>query len=60
MFVQSGNHERAEEFQRHRFWQTALVQLQVRSNHDNRTTGIIHAFTQQVTAEAAFLAFQHV
>ena len=60
MFIQAGNHEGSEEFQRHRLWQTTLIQLQMRSNYNDRTPGIIHTFTQQVTAETTFLSLQHI
>ena len=43
-----------------RLGQTALVQLELGTNHDHRAAGIIHALAQQVAAEAAFLAFEHI
>jgi hypothetical protein len=52
--------ERLEQFERHFLRQTALVQFQFRANHDNRTTRIVDAFTEQVLTETTLLAFQHV
>ncbi len=52
--------ERLEQFQRHLLRQTALVQLEVGTNHDDRTAGVVHALAQQVLAEAALLALQRV
>jgi hypothetical protein len=52
--------ERLEQLQRHLLGQTALVQLQLGANHDDRTAGVIHALAEQVLAEAALLAFERV
>ena len=52
--------ERLEEFERHLLRQAALVQLQLRTDHDDRTAGIVDALAEQVLAEAALLALQHV
>ena len=52
--------ERLEQFQRHLLGQAALVQLEVGTHHDDRTSGIVHALAQQVLTEAALLAFQRV
>src|SRR2546430_12195276 len=49
-----------EEFQCHTFWQTTLVQFQVWSNHDYRTTRVVNTLTKQVLTEAALLTFEHV
>ena len=49
-----------EEFQRHLLGQAALVQLQLRADHDHRPAGVVHALAQQVLAEAALLALQRV
>src|SRR5699024_9804685 len=40
--------------------QTALVQFQLRTDDDDRTTGIVDALTEQVLPEAALLALEHV
>ena len=52
--------ERLEQFQRHLLRQAALVQLQLRSDHDDRTAGVVDALAQQVLAETTTLALDHV
>ena len=52
--------ERLEQFQRHLLRQAALLQLELGTNHDHRTAGVVHALAQQVLAEAALLALQRV
>src|SRR5471030_1531064 len=54
------HHERLEEFERHFFRETALMQLQVRTDDDNRTAGIVNALTEQVLTEAALFAFENI
>jgi hypothetical protein len=58
--VETGVDERLEQFERHLLRQTALVQLQFRTSHDDRTAGIVDALAEQVLAEAALLALEHV
>src|SRR6185437_7786972 len=58
--LQLGEDERLEQLQRHLLGQTALVQTQGRTDHDHRTTGVVHALAEQVLAEAALLALDHV
>jgi hypothetical protein len=52
--------ERLEQLERHFLGQTALVQLQLRTDDDNRTAGIVDALAEQVLAETALLALEHV
>ena len=52
--------ERLEQLERHLLRQPALVQLHLRADHDDRTAGIVDALAEQVLAEAALLALQHV
>ena len=52
--------ERLEQFERHLLGQAAFVQLEVRTDHNDRTAGIVDAFAKQVLAETALLALQHV
>jgi hypothetical protein len=52
--------ERLEQLESHLLGQAALVQLQLRPDHDDRAAGIVDALAQQVLTEAALLAFQHV
>ena len=54
------HHEGLEQLQRHLLGQAALVHLQLGAHDDNRTAGVVHALAQQVLAEAALLALQHV
>ena len=49
-----------EQLQGHLLGQAALVHLQLGAHHDNGTAGVVHALAQQVLAEAALLAFEHV
>jgi hypothetical protein len=46
-----------EQFKRHFFGQSALVQAQIRSDGNNGPPGIIHAFAQQVLPKSTLLAF---
>ena len=52
--------ERLEELERHLLRQTALVQAQRRTDHDDRTARVVDALAEQVLAEAALLALDHV
>ena len=52
--------ERLEEFERHLLGQTALVQLQLRTHHDDRTARVVHALAEQILTEAALLALQRI
>src|SRR5262249_34058787 len=49
-----------EEFQRHLLRQTALVQLEFRTDHDDGTARVVDALAKQVLTEAALLALQRV
>ena len=60
LFDQLAHDERLEQLQRHALGQTALVQLQRRADHDDRAARIVDALAQQVLAEAALLALEHV
>ncbi len=52
--------KRLEEFERHLLRQAALMQLQFRTDDDDRTAGIVDALAEQVLTEPALLALQHV
>src|SRR5207248_7031014 len=54
------HHERLEQLEGHELGQAALVQLQRRADHDDRTAGVVDALAEQVLTEAALLALQHV
>ena len=57
---QSLHDERLEQLQRHLLGQTALVQLELRADDDDRTARVVDALAQQVLAEPALLALEHV
>ena len=52
--------ERLEQLERHLLRQAALVQLELRADHDDRAAGVVDALAEQVLAEAAALALDHV
>ena len=52
--------ERLEQLERHLLGQAALVQLELRADDDDRAARIIDPLAQEVLAEAALLALQHV
>src|SRR3569623_909959 len=52
--------ERLEQFERHLLRQAALGQLQFGADHDDRTARVVDALAEQVLAEAALLALEHV
>ena len=52
--------ERLEELERHLLRQAALVELELRADHDHRAAGVVDALAEQVLAEAPALALDHV
>ncbi len=52
--------ERAKQLDRHHLGQAALVEPELRPNHDHRPPRVVDALAQQVLAEPALLTFQHV
>ena len=52
--------KRLEQFECHFLRQPALVQLQLRTHHDYRTTGVIHTFTEQVLTETTLFTLDHI
>jgi hypothetical protein len=58
--VELGVDERLEQLERHLLRQAALVQLQLRADHDDRAARVVDALAEQVLPEAALLALQHV
>ena len=60
VFLELGVDERLEQLERHLLRQPALVQLQLRPDHDHRAAGVIDALAQQVLTEPPLLALQHV
>src|SRR5665213_2299555 len=57
---QLAHHERLEQLQGHLLGKTALVQLQLRTDDDDRAAAVVDALAEQVLAEAALLALEHV
>ena len=55
-----GHDERLEQLERHQLRQAALVQLQRRAGDDHRTARVVDALAEQVLAEPALLALEHV
>ena len=52
--------ERFEQLQRHFLRQTALMQTQVRTYGNDRTTGVVNTLTEQVLTETTLFTFDHV
>ena len=52
--------ERLEQLERHLLRQPALLQAELRTDDDHRTTRVVDALAEQVLAEPALLALQHV
>ena len=52
--------ERLEQLERHLLGQPALVELELRPDHDDRAAGVVDALAEQVLAEPALLALEHV
>src|SRR5579883_373630 len=52
--------ERLEQLERHLLRQAALVQLELGTDDDHRTTRIVDALAEQVLTEPALFALQHV
>ena len=52
--------ERLEQLQRHLLRKTALMELEVRTDDDDGTAGIVDAFSEQVLPEPSLLALQHI
>ncbi len=57
---QAAHDERLEELESHHLGQAALVHLQVRTGDDHRPARVVDALAEQVLAEAALLALEHV
>jgi hypothetical protein len=52
--------EGLEQLQRHQLGQTALMQLELRTDDDDRTAGVVDALAEQVLTETSALALDHV
>ena len=58
--LEPANDERLEQDERHLLRQTALIQLQLRTDDDDGTTRVIDALAEQVLTETSALALEHV
>ena len=58
--LEAAENERLEQFQRHLLGQPALMQLELRTDHDHGPARIVDALAQQVLAEAPALALDHI
>ena len=54
------HYERLEEFECHQLWQTTLVQLELWTNHDDRTARVVHALAKKVLTETTLLALEQI
>src|SRR6185437_11000222 len=54
------HHERLEQLQRHLLGQAALVELELRADDNDGPAGVVDALAEQVLAEPALLALEHV
>src|SRR6267378_4179343 len=59
-FFETPNDKRLEQDQRHLLRQSALMQLEFRSDNDDRTTRVINALSKQVLPETSTLALEHI
>ena len=57
---QTLHHERLEQLECHQLGQTALVQLELRADHDDRTARVVDALAEQVLTEPALLALEQI
>ena len=57
---QALHHEGLEQLESHGLRQTALVQVQLRTDDDDRTARVVHTLAEQVLTEASLLALEHV
>jgi len=57
---ESADDEWLEQNKRHLLGKTALVELELGADDDDRTAGVVHALAEEVLAETATLALEHV
>src|SRR3990172_1684723 len=60
LFLELAVDERLEQLERHFLGQPALMEPELRSDHDYRTARIVHPLAEQVLPEASGLALEHV
>ena len=49
-----------KQLQRHAFRQSALMQLELRANDDNRAARVVHPFAKEVPSKPTLFTLQHV
>ena len=54
------DNKRFEKFQSHLLRQTSLMKFKLRSNHNHRSSRIIHAFSKQVLTETSLFSFESI
>ena len=59
-FLEAANDEGLEEDEGHLLRETALVELELRTDDDDGTAGVVDALTEEILAEATMLTLQHV
>ena len=59
-FLEAADDERLEEDEGHLLRETALVELELGTDDDDGTAGVVDALAEEVLAETAMLALQHV
>ena len=57
---QSLHDEGLEQLKSHFLRKTALINLQVRTDNDNRTAGVVNTLTEKILTEASLLTFEHI
>ncbi len=60
LLLQTVVNERFEQLQSHLLGQAALVEAEVRADHDDRAARVVHPFSQKVLTEPPLLSFEHV
>ena len=59
-FLEAADDERLEQNKRHLLGKTALVELEFRTDDDDRAARVVHALAKEVLAETAAFALEHV
>ena len=57
---QALHHKRLEQLECHLLGQTTLMELEVWTDHDDRTARVVDTLTEQVLTEPTLLALEHV
>jgi hypothetical protein len=57
---EAAHDERLEQLERHELGQAGLIELEVRPRHDDRAARVVDPLAEQVLAEPALLALEHV